>query len=525
MKNLFKKAGSIIISLGDEGAILTCFSGDRLENRLFTASAFSNEVAEFFKNKEKYTVSILLDTIDQNFVFSSLPAVGSKNLNKIINRKLNTEFDKNDFNSYMFLGKEDNKARKDLKYVFLSVRNAPPLSEWLEFTGTLPNVFEGIYMIPVEGENFISKIKGIKKISKKTAEDWDILITQSRVGGFRQVVFKGGKLIFTRISQSLSIQSPDSVGLNISQETVNTLEYIRRIGYAEQPISVFIVSSKDSLPYIDIPAVNKQDVYHLSPFEIAQTLPIKNSALENDKFGDVVFASNFVNTKKILKLDTTGSKIARHFLLLKSTINFIFTAIIIGAPLLSFYLLFQGYQNSSKADQLNADIVTLQSKVNSAKDFEQEYKINPDFLSDVLRLDTMITDSELKDHLAIIKKFNEVTEGKFKIISFNTRNDAVNNAFEVQFRGNLIYNKEDVSDIYFKANEFQTLITKEFTGITVEISNLPSENNIKVGTIEAQKADIVIGVSIKGTKGIMATLTNPNDPNNPVNPNAPIAPQ
>ncbi len=523
MKSFLKKSGHIVISLGDEGAILTCFSGDRLENRIFTASAFSNEVADFFKGKENYIVSILLDTIDQNFVFSSLPPVGSKNLNKIIQRKLNTEFDKNDFNAYMFLGKEESKARKDLKYVFISVRNAPPLSEWLEFTAALPNLFNGIYLAPVEGEEFITKVKAIKKISKKSNEDWDILITQSRVGGFRQIVFKGGKLIFTRISQSLSIQSPDSVGLNISQEALNTLEYIRRIGYNDQPISLFIISSKDSLPYIDIPSVNKTDIHHLSPYDIAQTQSIKNAALENDKFGDVVFASNFINSKKVLKLETGSSKKVRSFLFIKRAINFVLTSIIIFAPILTFYLLFEGYQNSSKADQLNADIITLQSKVNAAKDFEQEYKINPGFLSDVIRLDSTILESEGKDYLDVLKKFYSVSSDKFKIISFNTRNDAATNSFEVSIRGIILYNKNDVSDIYFKANDFKTLVNKEFNGTQVELLNLPSENNIKLGNNETQKADSVIGVTIKGTKGLMATLKNAVDPNNPNL--VPIAPQ
>ncbi|MDX1950466.1 MAG: hypothetical protein SFT90_08255 [Rickettsiales bacterium] len=502
MKNLLKKTGSIIISLGDEGAILTCFSGDFLENRIFTSSPFSSDVSQFFLGKEGYKVYILLDTIDQNFIFANLPPVGKANIKKIIQRKLKTEFDPSDLNSYMELGKEETKTRKDIKYVFVSIRNSSPLSEWLEFVETIPNVFVGIYLLPIEAEDLLIKLKSLKKVSKKSNDDWDILISQNRVGGFRQVVFKGGKIIFTRISQSLSIQSPDSVGVNISQEALNTLEYIRRIGYTDQKISFFIISAKDSAPYIDIVGINKQDVHHLSPYEISQASPVKNSALENDKFGDVVLAANFVvSKKKLLKLETKEMKSNSDFLLVRAMVNLILNGIIIFLPILTAYLFYSAYNNSIEAENINNRISTLQMDLANVKDFEAENKINPTILGDMIRVNNSIKEMENTEFIDLLKMFRKVSMKHLAIISYTL--ETKDSAYTLVFRGNLVYNKKDISDIFFKANKYSKLLKKEFEGLELKIDNLPSEKSLKLGTTTQSSlgGDPVITITISATKG------------------------
>ncbi len=502
MKNLLKKSGSIIISLGDEGAILTCFSGERLENRIFTSSPFSADVSQFFLGKESYKVYILLDTIDQNYIFANLPPVGKSNINKIIQRKLKTEFDPLDLNGYHELGKEETKTRKDIKYVFVSVRNSSPLTEWLEFMDTIPNVFKGIYLLPIEAEDLLQKLKSLKKVSKKGNDDWDILISQNRVGGFRQVVFKGGKIIFTRISQSLSIQSPDSVGLNISQEALNTLEYIRRIGYTDQKISFYIISAKDSAPYVDISGINKQDVHHLSPFEIAQASSIKNSALENDKFGDVIIAANFITSKKkILKFETKEMKSNTEFLILRAATNFILNSLIFLLPLLTIYLFYQSYLNSEQIENTNNNLTRIQMDLSSSKDFEAEYKLNPQLLGDMIRVYDTIKQSENTEFVEALKMFRKVSKKRFSLISYSL--ESKESAFTLVFRGNLIYNKKDVSDIFFKANLYSKLLKKEFEGLDIRIENLPSENSLKIGssTQGTQTGEIVVNISITINNG------------------------
>lgn len=504
MLKFLKKPGTIVISLGDEGAILTCFGNDRLEGRIFTSSPYSVEVTEFFRNKESYKVLLLLDTIDQNFIFANLPPVGQKNLNKIIQRKLSTEFDQEDINACYFLGKEESKVRKDLRYVFVSVRNSPPVSEWVEFVSSLPNIFAGIYLVPVEAEDLLIKIKSLKKVSKKSNDDWDILISQNRVGGFRQIVFRGGRLIFTRISQSLSIQSPDSVGMNVSQEASNTLEYIRRIGYTDQKISFFVLTSKDSEAYIDISGINKQDVYHLSPYDIAQSSNIKNSALENDKFGDVVIASNFVSSKKILRLETKEIKKTIDFLKIRTASLLTLNFLTFFFPLLSLYFIYDGYSNSSRTDELTTSISSVQSRATTVKDFEKEYKLNPQMLSDVLRVNENLTTLENKDYIEMVSKFSKAVKDKLDIISYAFKIEA-SDTYRLTFRGTLNYNVDDVSDIFFKANEFKKAVETEFTGFEVKIENLPSENNLKIGASDSGKnTNPVIAVVIVGTKGQIA---------------------
>jgi len=142
---MLKEKGNIVISLGDDGAIATCFKGSVLVKRHFLTSPFSPELNELSNLHPDFPIYLILDTIDQNYAFSNLPALKSSNLMKMVKRKIQNEFDPNDYNSYLFLGKDAKSVRKDLKYVFLSIRNSSPLSEWLDVIYELPNKFAGIH--------------------------------------------------------------------------------------------------------------------------------------------------------------------------------------------------------------------------------------------------------------------------------------------------------------------------------------------------------------------------------------------
>jgi hypothetical protein len=341
---------SMVISLGDDGAIIGCYSNNSLVKRLFVANHQSTDFADLAKQYADATVYILLDIIDQNYVFSSIPSVGKSSVKKIIKRKFENEFDKNDLNAHMFLGKEVAANKTSLKYLFVSIRNSSPFKEWLDTIAALPNKFGGVYLVPVEAEDFIAKIRkathGERKIE---ADEWEVFVSYNRVGGFRQVVLRSGKLIFTRISQSMSLQTPDAVGTSIGQETANTLEYIRRIGFYDQKISIYIISSLESANFIDIPGVKEKDIYHYSPFLLSQKLKLEQSAMESDKFGDVLFATNFVyNKNKILRIATPAiSKIQNlHF----ASQAFFMACIALMAFLLvgSVYLLISGFSRKNK---------------------------------------------------------------------------------------------------------------------------------------------------------------------------------
>lgn len=479
---MFKKE-NIVISIGDDGAILTRFNAGKLVKRAFAPSSYSSEFKEFVKDFETIPVTILLDSVDQNYVFSSLPSTISKsNQLKIIKRKLQNEFDQNDLNSFINQGKEDPKGKKGVKYVFISVRKASPLSDWLEAIQELANPFSGIYLLPLEGQNLLTDFtKKGKKVRRNNEEieKWQIIISHNRVGGFRQVVYKNGKIIFTRISQNPGLQSPDAIATNITQESANTLEYIRRIGYTDQPLEFYVIALKDAHKFIEIPGINSKNITCFSPYELSEILALKDAALETDKFADVVIASHFINSKKkILRLTTDEAKKSQSLLMAEKATTAILFLLMLILPIITLTQLYSGYQSSSKISDLETKKRSLSTKLSTIKDFETEYGKKPDFVVDLVKTNKNIQLQEDKIS-EFITKYNNFDVYTKELLDFNFSRDKNNGKvtiiIDVVFEN---ANLDNIKELLSKMAEYQNKIKEEFENYNITVEGIPEEKDL-----------------------------------------------
>ena len=486
---------NIVISLGDDGAILTRFIAGKLVKRAFASSAYSSEFTNFVKDYPKDSVYLLLDTVDQNYIFSNLPSsVNSKNQLKIVKRKLQNEFDQNDLNSYINLGKDDLGSKKDVRYVFISLRNASPLTEWLEVIYDLPNKFMGIYLVPIEATDLVLRLEKSQQVPSsanskiESKEKWQVLITHNRVGGFRQIVFKNGKIIFTRISQNTGLQSPDAVGINITQEASNTLEYIRRIGFTDQPLSVYIVAVKEAQQFIEIPGVNQKNVTFFSPLELAQKFALKEAALETDKFTDVILASNFINAKKkYLKISTAAAKKSENLEILGTVCTVILYILFLLFPVLTALELDEIIDNSSQLELLDRDKTGLVASVNSIKDFQKEFGIKPKLVNDAVKADTIINQSKLV-LTDILNKINKIDVYSVNVADFDFEKNLATS--QNKFTGKFIFDEpsiDNVNEILYKTTEFEKAVKQEFSDFIVTITGVPDEKQLSQMIIEKTK--------------------------------------
>lgn len=154
------------------------------------------------------------------------------------------------------------------------------------------------------------KKKGTESADSASVNDvsapmWQIYITQNKVGGFRQVVLREGKLIFTRQAQSMDGAPAEMIAGNVEQELQNTLEYLKRLAYnPREGLEVFVVMAEDIKQHISSKAFPNIGFYVLTPYEAAQALQLKHAVLSSDRFGDIVVATVFGSRKrKRLKLN------------------------------------------------------------------------------------------------------------------------------------------------------------------------------------------------------------------------------
>lgn len=305
-KAAVSKAPRFVLLVGDEGAILAYVQGGKVLKRLFapnTDMASVRPFNELFHANKHVPITVLVDVIDQNYVRHDLPPVSPMSVGNLIKRRLERDFAAEDIKGALKLGR-DSGGRKDWNYLLIALSNTPNLAKWLEFAAEQPNRFDGIYLLPVEMQPLIQALsEGVD--SNNAAGEWHILVSHNKVGGFRQVVFRGGKMVFTRLAQPVGETMPEVIAGNVEQEVLNTIEYIKRIGFQESAgLKLTIIVAQGIKEAIDEKKFKSTQIRLFTPYEMANTLGLSEVAQPGDHFGDVVLAAFFGGqSRHILRLD------------------------------------------------------------------------------------------------------------------------------------------------------------------------------------------------------------------------------
>ncbi|MBM3617080.1 MAG: hypothetical protein FJX23_00885 [Alphaproteobacteria bacterium] len=317
------KAGKFVLTVGDEGGILTYFQDMKVMQRLYAPTANYTDTRAFleaFEADKKAPIYMLVDMMDQSYVQQSLPPVSSLSVNKLIKRKMERDFAAEDLKGALLIGREKS-GRRDWKYLFVTVSNSPQLESWIDMLVELPNHFVGVFPLPVEAENFIHrlreavtgrKFKPVKKkdVVEENIPKWQLLVAHNKVGGFRQVVLKEGKLVFARLAQPIGDMQPDVVAGSIEQEISVTVEYLKRLGYNdEQGMEAYIITSDAIKDSISPANIHLSNVSVFSPHQAAIKLGFENVTQPNDQFADGVMSAVFAAQKKHpLRMETKQSE-------------------------------------------------------------------------------------------------------------------------------------------------------------------------------------------------------------------------
>lgn len=290
-------AGRFIYFVGDDGAILVFMQGGKVVRRLFAPTPQPDHVkslVELMASHPKAPVYMLVDMIDQSYVRHTLPPVSKLSVNKLVQRRLERDFSPEDIKGHLTLGR-DKTGRKEWSLLLISLASSASLKSWLDVVTELPNEFKGVYLVPVESQALIAELEDrMPKGENYRKPQWVILVSHNKVGGFRQVVLKDGKLVFTRLAQAVGESVPAVIAGNIEQEVQSTIEYLRRLGYNEQAgLGVYVVVAQEIKDSIEVAKLQAQQCYLMTPFEIAQYLALEQAVLSADRFGDVVLAATF----------------------------------------------------------------------------------------------------------------------------------------------------------------------------------------------------------------------------------------
>lgn len=293
------KGRRFVLIIGDEGGILIFMQGTKVVRRLFAPSpqpSHTEAMHEIMTSHPRVPIYILADVLDQQYVAQTFPPVSSLSVGGLVKRRLDRDFQADDMTGALPLGR-DKTGRKEWKFLLVSLARTQLMSDWLDLVLELPNELKGIYLVPVEAVNYVAALN--KKASSDKPRPWQLFISHNKVSGFRQVVIHEGKLVFTRVSQAIDDAIPAVIAGNIEQEIINTMEYLKRLGFQENAdLDATVIISQDVIESLDLKRFGFAHINILSPLGVSEALGLEQAALSADRFGDVVMAAAFGIAKK-----------------------------------------------------------------------------------------------------------------------------------------------------------------------------------------------------------------------------------
>jgi hypothetical protein len=307
------KGARYVLFLGDEGAILIYVKHNSVQSRQFVPDASEHNLGEFRQALERDAdapILLVVDSMDQSFMQQTLPPVSVVSVNKLIKRRLERDFAGNDIKGAILLGREKT-GRKDWNFLMVALEKSPQLTVWLTFIQELPNRLQGVYLASVEAELLVKNLERAIGVAKGSDEaEWKFLVSHNKVGGFRQVILRNGRIIFTRLAQPIGDSNAEVIAGGIEQEMLSTIEYMKRLSFSPQSkLDIYIVTSSAIKLAIDRSKFSANALHILTPYEVAEYLGIKGAAQPTDQFGDVVIAASVGLSKKhVLRLSAPQTK-------------------------------------------------------------------------------------------------------------------------------------------------------------------------------------------------------------------------
>ena len=501
-KVFFKSNTRFVYMIGDDGAILLYIEQGIVVRRIFAASPDAQHIKAFedlFDEYPNVPIYAFIDTIDQSYACHSLPPVTALGIGKLVQRRLDRDFSKDDITGAISLGREK-EGRRDWNYLLISLTQTEIFKKWLDIVYERENKLVGIYLAPVESEFIVKNIhdkysqakgeanseKKPKKKNKfkKTAKDdeWKILVSHNKIGGFRQVVFKNGRLIFTRLSQTIEGATEEVLAGGIEQEVQNTIEYLKRLSYDPKSIlHIYVIIAPEVKDHITNVNLGDNVFFHaLSPFEAANLLEIKQAVLSADKYGDIVLATAFSQNKKpILRLTTDYIRKLDKFYLISKLIKSLTVLIGLSLIILSIICTYNWLNTRSNISDLKDKLVRKSSVLSAAKESASKLPADLNDASDLLLIANSLNQPH-KSPIDIAKKLQNINSNSIYITDLSWETDAnikvidINNTSRTKI--NISINIEATNNAN-NWNVFVENVEKYFLDIEKEFPNFKVEHD------------------------------------------------
>ena len=182
--------------------LLLCVSNDRAtvavwrRRRLLSCTGFENNeegwlaFGKFLRVARGLPVHIIVDTVEEDFRFETLPHIRGRDRAEMVGRKLKQLYRATPYCSYALQSRETGKRRDD-RYLFAALTNPDLLIPWLRAIEANSLPVSGIYPLALVSNALVERLK---------LKHPNLLIISKNSAGLRQTFFKNLKFRISRLT-------------------------------------------------------------------------------------------------------------------------------------------------------------------------------------------------------------------------------------------------------------------------------------------------------------------------------------
>jgi hypothetical protein len=229
--------------------LLLCISADQAtiavwrNRRLNNCKRFQNDAdglsafSQYLRATGNLPVHIIVDTVDEDYRFETLPRVRGSDRKQMVGRKLKQLYRNTPYCSYSLQERASGK-RGDDRYLFAAITNTEVLSPWLRAIGANRLPVAGIYPLPGVTISLIERLR---------LNQGNLLIVNKNSAGLRQTFFKTLRF---RISRLTPLRNASNFAeQQYADEVGNTRMYLDAltVTHVDDALTVLILDQDDSL--------------------------------------------------------------------------------------------------------------------------------------------------------------------------------------------------------------------------------------------------------------------------------------
>jgi hypothetical protein len=233
-------ADKVLIGISSQGAILASWRGGRIVDYHEFAddsdgqAGFKEELARF----SNVPAHILVDAIEEDYRFETLPHASGGDRGDMVTRKLRQHYRNSPYVAAWLLGRDSGKRRDD-RYLFSALTNPELVNDWLAAVAARGLPVAGVYLLPMVSAVLLDRVD-----TKAT----NLLLVAQHANGLRLTFFRDRQFRLSRLTRGDSGRAENRVRY-FSEEISNTRLYLHalRTMTLDEHLTVLLVDRTDEL--------------------------------------------------------------------------------------------------------------------------------------------------------------------------------------------------------------------------------------------------------------------------------------